>query len=93
MKRDICFGEFRGAYWRDPRDLERYFLDPTGDAWPRQGGNDSWGLNANGLYATDKLPNEINRVNVYLILTGFTGPRRRYFVREMGRTIERESRL
>ncbi len=45
------------------------FLAPKGLEWSYYGGNDSWGLNIQGLYGTENLP-EIDRVNVHLYMTG-----------------------
>jgi hypothetical protein len=73
VKKEIYFGDFDRSGWPNPRELERYFLDPTGKAWPRDGGNDSWGLSAEGLYGTHDLADESDRVNVYLFVTGHPG--------------------
>ena len=41
MKIRTYFAEYSGFDWPNPRDLERYFRDPRGNAWPREGGNDT----------------------------------------------------
>jgi hypothetical protein len=73
VTRDIYFGDFSGPYWPDFRKLEHYFLDPTGDGWPREGGNDNWGLGAEGLDGTDALSNKDDQVSVNLTMTGHPG--------------------
>ena len=71
MKKRTHFGELGGPGWPEPRMLERYFLDPSGDAWPHEHGNDSWGLSAEGLYGTDGFPDKDDGVSVYLSMTGY----------------------
>jgi hypothetical protein len=71
MKRRTHFAELSGAGWPDPRDLEHFFRDPRGDAWPRNGGNDSWGLYADGLNGTGEFLDELDRTTVSLFLTGY----------------------
>src|SRR5919108_5926116 len=71
VRKYIYFGEFDRPDWPDPSELEHYFLDPTGDAWPHEDGNDSWGLHAEGLYDTCNLRDELDRVNVHLYMTGY----------------------
>jgi hypothetical protein len=71
VKKEIYFGDFDRLGWPDPGELERYFLDPTGDAWRHEGGNDSWGLHVTGLNDTQDLPDESDQVNVYLYMTGY----------------------
>jgi hypothetical protein len=73
MKIRTYFAEYSGFDWPNPRDLERYFRDPRGNAWPREGGNDNWGLWAEGLDGTDALPNEDDQVFVSLTMTGHPG--------------------
>jgi hypothetical protein len=71
MRKRTYFAELGGFDWPDPTELERYFLDETGASWPVRGGNDEWGLSAEGLFGTDTLPDESNRVDVYLDLIGY----------------------
>jgi hypothetical protein len=71
VKRTIYFGDFDRSSWPDPRELERYFLDPTGEAWPHEDGNDEWGLDVDGLYGTSNLGNPDDRVIVHLAITGY----------------------
>jgi hypothetical protein len=71
VRRDIYFGDFSGPYWPDPCNLERYFLDPTGEAWPHEDGNDSWGLSAEGLHGTEHLVDKSEQVSVHLFMTGY----------------------
>jgi hypothetical protein len=71
MRKYTYFGDLDQSRWPDPSELKPYFLDPTGDAWPHEGGNDSWGLHVTGLNGTQDLPDESDQVNVYLYMTGY----------------------
>jgi hypothetical protein len=71
MRKQTFFGDLSGPGWPAPRELWRYFADPNGEAWPRSGGNDECMLSAEGLYGTESLPRESDRVDVYLVMTGY----------------------
>jgi hypothetical protein len=69
MRKTIYFDRFRGDQWPPPNLLEPFFLAPKGQEWSYRGGNDSWGLEVQGLLGTDHLP-PIDRVNVTLSMFG-----------------------
>jgi hypothetical protein len=69
MKKNIYFDTFDGAGWPKPEQLKRYFLAPKGKEWSYRGGNDSWGLGAEGLEGTENL-DKADQVNVQLYMTG-----------------------
>ena len=69
MMKNTHFDVLERAKWPDLNELGRFFLAPKGLEWSYYGGNDSWGLNIQGLYGTENLP-EIDRVNVHLYMTG-----------------------
>jgi hypothetical protein len=58
--------------WPKSSQLERFFLAPKGQEWSYYGGNDQWGLDAQGLYGTEGLP-QPDRVDVHLYMTGHPG--------------------
>ena len=70
MRRSIYFDSFDRSGWPSPRELEPYFLAPPGQEWSYLGGNDSWGLEALGLYGTEHLEPSTGRVDVRLYMTG-----------------------
>jgi len=53
VKRSIYFDRFRFSDWPAPSELEPFFLAPGGQEWSYDGGNDSWGLSAEGLFGTE----------------------------------------
>jgi hypothetical protein len=69
MIKRTYFDHFEQSGWPAPRQLESYFLAPTGQEWSFRGGNDSWGFDAQGLYGTEGL-SEGERVNVHLYMIG-----------------------
>jgi hypothetical protein len=69
MIKSTHFANFDRAGWPNPRELEPYFLAPRGKEWSYEGGNDSWGLDGQGLYGTERL-SDIDRVDVHLYMTG-----------------------
>jgi hypothetical protein len=70
MRKNIYFDVFDGPYWPDPRELERYFFAPKSQQWSYKGGNDNWGLDAEGLYGTEHLTPATGRVDVRLHMIG-----------------------
>jgi hypothetical protein len=72
MTKRTYFADLSGPNWPVPRDLERYFKGRNGASWPTRGGNDEWGLSAEGLYGTDMLADKFDKVNVHLYLTGYS---------------------
>ena len=71
MRKRTYFGDFIGSYWPEPRKLAPYFADPSGEAWPHSGGNDEWGLYAEGLEGTEDFLEKRDRVDVVLVMTGY----------------------
>jgi hypothetical protein len=69
MKKNIYFDIFDGPGWPEPQRLKRYFFAPKGKEWSYRGGNDSWGLGAEGLEGTENL-DRADQVNVQLYMTG-----------------------
>ncbi|MBN9147613.1 MULTISPECIES: Imm1 family immunity protein [unclassified Nitrobacter] len=69
MKRFFHFDNFASDRWPELSELERFFLAPKGQEWSFQGGNDSWGMDVQGLCGTDGLPRE-EQVNVHFYMTG-----------------------
>lgn len=69
MIKETYFDVFDGPGWPQARELERYFIASRGHEWSYKGGNDSWGLDVDGLEDTEHL-SEQQRVNVHLYMTG-----------------------
>ena len=62
------FDQFDGPGWPEPKQLERFFIAPRGQEWSYKGGNDSWGLSAEGLNGTENLPfNDQSSVDLSMI--------------------------
>jgi hypothetical protein len=69
MKRFFHFDNFPTDRWPPLSDLERFFLAPKGREWSFEGGNDSWGMDVQGLSETDGLPSK-EQVKVHVYMTG-----------------------
>ena len=69
MKRLFYFDNFASDRWLALSELERFFLAPKGQEWSFAGGNDSWGMDVQGLCGTDGLPSE-EQANVHFYMTG-----------------------
>jgi hypothetical protein len=69
MIKSTYFDVLDTAGWPTPDLLEPYFIAPKGKEWSYRGGNDSWGLDVQGLYGTEGLP-RMDRVNVHMYMTG-----------------------
>jgi hypothetical protein len=67
--RKIYFDRFDSNGWPALSEFEPFFLAPKGQEWSFQGGNDSWGLDVNGMYGTGDRA-EIDRVKAHLYMTG-----------------------
>jgi Immunity protein Imm1 len=70
MRKRVYFGEFDGRGWPLPEQLQRYFLAPHGQRWTFEGGNDSWGLTAEGVDGTEHLEANKGRIDVDLDMWG-----------------------
>ena len=68
MKRLFYFDNFASDRWPPLSELERFFLAPKGQEWSFAGGNDSWGMDVQGLCGTDGLPGE-EQANVHFYMT------------------------
>ncbi|SRR5712691_3488937 len=70
MRKRVYFGVFDGRGWPLPEQLQRYFLAPPGQRWTFDGGNDSWGLTAEGVDGTEHLEVNKGRIDVDLDMWG-----------------------
>ena len=70
MRKYMYFASERAWRWPSPRELEPYFLAPPGKEWSYSGGNDSWGLRAEGLHGTEGLELGKGRVDAELAMWG-----------------------
>jgi hypothetical protein len=70
MRKEIYFGEFDGVGWPEPKLLEKYFLGSPGQRWSFEGGNDNWGLTAEGVEGTDHLDANNGRIDIDLEMWG-----------------------
>ncbi|MEQ1713481.1 MAG: Imm1 family immunity protein [Hyphomicrobium sp.] len=66
----MYFDKFWGDFWPSLKELEPYFLAPTGKEWFYTGGNDSGGLDLFGLDGTEHLPRFQGRVDIKLSMWG-----------------------
>jgi hypothetical protein len=69
VRKKIYFGKFGSDGWPALSEFEPFFLAPKGQEWSFQGGNDSWGLEVQGLYGTEDRA-EMDRVDVHLYMIG-----------------------
>jgi hypothetical protein len=58
-----------GQAWPTLADVQRFIAAPKGQEWPYRGGNDNWGLGAEGMYGTEGLP-RLDRVTGDLDMIG-----------------------
>jgi hypothetical protein len=70
MKKSAYFDSFWGSGWPDIKWLEPYFLDQPGKRWPFSGGNDSAGLDAEGVDGTEHLEPNKGRIDIHLEMWG-----------------------
>ncbi len=70
MRKYMYVASQRAWKWPEPREIEPYFLAPPGQEWSYSGGNDSWGLRAEGLYGTEDLQLGKGRVDAELAMWG-----------------------
>lgn len=70
MKKIAYFVSHRGDGWPKQQWLARYFLTPEGRRDFFSGGNDSWGLTAEGVDGTENLPIHKGRLDVDLTIQG-----------------------
>lgn len=70
MKKSAYFASRPSKGWPNPEDLQRYFLDPPGKRWFFETGNDSAGLDAEGVDGTEHLPANRGRIDIRLSMWG-----------------------
>lgn len=70
MRKTTYFLPLPEEGWPDPEELQPYFVAPPGEEWSYFGGNDSWGLSAEGLYGTQGLQKLKEQVEVHLDMWG-----------------------
>jgi hypothetical protein len=70
MKRTIYFDNYYGPGWPSLAELEPYFIAPKGTEWFYTGGNDSAGIDIEGLDDTGHLPLGGGRKDIQLSLWG-----------------------
>jgi hypothetical protein len=70
MRKTTYFDPFPRDGWPEPKELEPYFLASKGREWSYAGGNDNWGLGAEGLHGTENLQAYRDRVDVRLRMWG-----------------------
>ena len=70
MKKRIYFDKFDGIGWPQLKQLERYFLSPPGQRWTFETGNDSWGLDLEGVDGTEHLEFGKGRIDIRLSMWG-----------------------
>jgi hypothetical protein len=70
VKKRIYFDAFDGPGWPDPKQLQHYFLAPPEKRWTFNTGNDSWGLDAQGVAGTEHLEPNNGRIDISLDMWG-----------------------
>ncbi|MEX0841367.1 MAG: Imm1 family immunity protein [Xanthobacteraceae bacterium] len=70
MKRHSYFDVYDGPGWPPLAELERYFIAPKGKEWSYKGGNDNWGLKADGADGTENLEVNKGRIDIRLNMWG-----------------------
>jgi hypothetical protein len=70
MRKRAYFDTYWGAGWPTLAWLEPYFLSPLGKRWFHESGNDSAGLNLEGVEGTEHLEFGRGRVDIRLQMWG-----------------------
>jgi len=70
MRKTTYFASRPSEGWPTPKQLESYFLGPPEHRWFFETGNDSAGLDAQGVDSTEHLPANEGRVDVHLSMWG-----------------------
>jgi hypothetical protein len=70
MRKHTYFDVFDGPGWPQPNQLEPFFLAPKGKEWSYKGGNDNWGLKADGADGTESLEANKGRIDIRLSMWG-----------------------
>ncbi|MEA2907239.1 MAG: hypothetical protein QOI12_4626 [Alphaproteobacteria bacterium] len=70
MKKRAYFNTFWGPGWPELKEIAPYFLSPPGKRWFSETGNDSAGLDAQGVEGTEHLEANKGRIDIRLDLWG-----------------------
>src|SRR5262252_8639295 len=70
MQKKVYFDESDGPGWPEPKELEHYFLAPSGQEWFYTGGNDGASLTAEGVDGTEHLELGRGRIDIVLYMWG-----------------------
>lgn len=70
MRKRVYFHNWRGYFWPNANDLRPYFLAPKGEEWFYDGGNDTAGLNLQGIDGTEHLKQAQGRKDIRLSMWG-----------------------
>ncbi len=70
MRKRAYFNTFWGRGWPQLKELEPYFLAPRGRRWFFETGNDSAGLDAEGVDGTEHLEANKGRIDIRLEMWG-----------------------
>ena len=70
MRKRTYFDSYWGDGWPELKWLAPYFLTAAGRRQFFSGGNDSWGLSADGVDGTENLPPFKGRVDIELMIQG-----------------------
>jgi hypothetical protein len=70
MRKHTYFASRPSEGWPDPKDLESYFLAPPGKRWFFETGNDSAGLDVEGVDGTEHLEPNKGRIDIHLEMWG-----------------------
>jgi hypothetical protein len=70
MRKRSYFNSRRRAEWPDPTELKPFFFAPRGQEWFHTGGNDTAGLDVEGVDGTAGLSSEEGRIDLTLYMWG-----------------------
>ncbi len=70
MRKHSYFDSHQFEGWPDPKELRPFFFAPPGKEWFHTGGNDTAGLDAEGIDGTDHLNSNGGRVDLTLYMWG-----------------------
>jgi hypothetical protein len=69
MRKSTYFDAIDREGWPSPDVLKPFFLAPAGQEWSYYGGNDSWGLDADGMCGTEN-QDRLDQVRVAIGMIG-----------------------
>jgi len=71
MGKRANFDAYWDEGWPDIEWLKKFFLAPKGQQWSFRGGNDNWGLSAEGVEGTEHFgPTDARRITIHLSMWG-----------------------